>query len=280
MHWRLKIATLFVSLVVIAQETRVLSSPPALAALVAKAPAPTGVAPAARVTCPEGTLPDGDVCVHLALDESGPELYVARGAHHEKSGAFATYDQIPRLPERSPNYDAYVYPVPPGLAGGAAVVSGYDLDRPDEMQRRGTHLSHVGHGGVDLPQARGTRVAMLRLEHQVGDAEVLFTGHLFGTTVLTKQTINESGVQRDYIILFGHLDSIAPGVHPGRSLADGETVGTVGDSGSPGLVHLHYEVRRVRDGVDLLKIPAGARFIAEDVSIVCDPRNVLPLRSQ
>lgn len=279
MQWRLKVAVLFSAIVVLTHEGRVLRM--SSGAALAKVPttnAPSAGTPTARITCPEGTLPDGDVCVHLVLDESGPELLVAPGAHRDKSGAWATYQQIPRLPDRPPSYDAYLYPIPPGLTNGAAVVSGYDLDRPDEQQRRGQRLSHVGHGGVDLPQARGTKVSLIRLEHQTGEAEVLYTGPLFGTTVLTRHTLMENGVHRDYVILFGHLESIAPSVHPGRAVADNETIGTVGDSGSPGLVHLHFEVRRVRDGVDLRKVPAGPRFIAEDVSIVCDPRNVLPLK--
>jgi len=45
-------------------------------------------------------------------------------------------------------------------------------------------------------------------------------------------------------------------------------------------VHLHWEARRVREGVDArakVKLGGGA-LLADDVSVVCDPRNVLPLR--
>jgi murein DD-endopeptidase MepM/ murein hydrolase activator NlpD len=275
--WRLKASILFVALLALTRDGRVVRL--SVGHAQAKSRPPSVAADTSAPMCPEGTLPDGNVCVHLMLDESGPELAAATGAHREKSGAWSSYEQIPRLPERPPNYEAYVYPIPPGVPHGCPVISGYDLDRPDEQQRRGRRLTHVGHGGVDLPQARGTPVALLRLDHQVGDAEVLYAGHLFGTTVLTRHTLSENGQKRDYLALHGHLDMIAPGVHAGRTLADGEVLGTVGDTGSPGLVHLHYEIRRVRENVDLRKIPAGIRFIAEDVSIVCDPRNVLPLRA-
>jgi murein DD-endopeptidase MepM/ murein hydrolase activator NlpD len=77
-------------------------------------------------------------------------------------------------------------------------------------------------------------------------------------------------------MLLGHLDAIAPGVHVGSTLREGDLVGTVGDSGSPRIVHLHLEVRRVRDAVDLARVPAGAPMIADSVTVVCDPRNVLP----
>jgi murein DD-endopeptidase MepM/ murein hydrolase activator NlpD len=180
------------------------------------------------------------------------------------------------MPDRPRDYDAYIYPIPPGLPNGHYVVSGYDLDRPDAEQRRGRTLSHVGHGGVDLPQRKGTPIKSLALEHQEGDADVVYTGPLFGTTVITRHTLRESGKPRDYIVLFGHLESIAGGIVRGQSVKDGDLIGTVGDTGSPELVHLHYEVRRVREGIDAAKVGGGGMLLADSVSVVCDPRNVLP----
>lgn len=229
--------------------------------------------------CPPGTAPDNDACVHLTgLAEDGPLAPARANVHREKSGQLRQYEQIPRLPERPADYDVYRYPIPPGLPNGHYVVSGYDLDRPDDQQRRGAKLRHVGHGGVDLPQAKGTPVKMVALEHQEGDAEVLYTGPLFGTTVVTRHTLREGGRLLDYVVLFGHLDAIAQGVTPGVVLKDGELVGAVGDTGSPSLVHLHYEVRRVREGVDLGKTPAGPMLVQDAITVVCDPRNVLPLK--
>ncbi|HVJ93055.1 MAG TPA: M23 family metallopeptidase [Labilithrix sp.] len=228
--------------------------------------------------CPPGTAPDGDACIHLIASDDGPVVESHSQSHRERSGRWTTYEQIPRLPERPSDYDLYRYPIPPGLAGGHHVVSGYDLDQPDERQRRGPRLKHVGHGAVDLPQAKGTPVHMIALEHQEGDAEVLYTGPLFGTTILTRHTLREGGRPRDYILLLAHLDSIGADVTVGSTVKEGQVVGAVGDTGSPSLVHLHLETRRVREGVDLAKIPAGAPMIAESVSVVCDPRNVLPLK--
>jgi murein DD-endopeptidase MepM/ murein hydrolase activator NlpD len=182
------------------------------------------------------------------------------------------------LPDRPADYDLYRYPIPPGLPGGHFVVSGYDLDQPDAKQRRGGGLKHVGHGAVDLPQAKGTPVHMITLEHQEGEAEVLYAGTLFGTTVVTRHVLREGGRLRDYVMLLGHLDSIAAGVSAGTTVKDGQLVGTVGDTASPRIVHLHLEVRRVREGIDLTKVPAGAPMIADSVTVVSDPRNVLPLK--
>lgn len=247
-----------------------LSIPPVLGA--------DGPAALSALGCPEGTAPDGDACVHLDSVDDAPFAPAQSNAHREKSGRWYAYEQIPRLPDRPADYDLYRYPIPPGGANGHYVMSGYDLDKPDEQQRRGARLRHVGHGGVDLPQARGTPVSLVALDHQEGDAEVLYAGPLFGTTVLTRHTVREGGRARDYVVLFGHLESIAAGLSPGRTLKDGELVGAVGDTGSPGLVHLHLEIRRVRDEVDLAKVAAGPPMIADNISVVCDPRNVLPLK--
>jgi murein DD-endopeptidase MepM/ murein hydrolase activator NlpD len=161
-------------------------------------------------------------------------------------------------------------------------VSGYDLDRPDEMQRRGRRLRYVGHGGIDLAVPRGTPVNLPTLEHQQGGPQLIYAGWLFGNTVVTRHVILEGGERRDYLLVFGHLDAIAPGLNPGVDLRDGDVVGVVGDSGSKGLVHLHFEVRRWRTGTgDSPAAVATGRpdaLLSEAESVVCDPRNVLPIR--
>jgi murein DD-endopeptidase MepM/ murein hydrolase activator NlpD len=227
--------------------------------------------------CPAGTLPDGDVCVPIPTDdeEGGDELVAFGGAHHDKQGHFRTYEQIPRRPDRPAEYEAYRYPIPIPK-GMKLTMSGYDLDLPEGEQRQGRKFSHVGHGGVDLAAPRGTEVKVVALEHQEGDAEIVYVGKLFGTSVVTKHTLREGGRLRDYIVLYGHLDSAAAGIERGKApLPEGTVVGYVGDTGSEGIVHLHLEVRRVRDGVDLAKT-LPPRLVADEVTIVCDPRNVLP----
>jgi murein DD-endopeptidase MepM/ murein hydrolase activator NlpD len=248
---------------------------PVRVAIADRASAVRGADPLSPALCPTGSLPDLDVCVRVPQDDDdAPESEALENAHHDKRGHWIVYDQIPRRPERPADYDAYRYPVP---CEHGCVVSGYDLDRPDEMQRRGRKLSHVGHGAVDLPQKKGTPITMVALEHQQGDAEVVYVGPLFGTTVITRQTLREGGQLHDYVLLFGHLDAPAPGLTVGAHLKEGDVAGFVGDTGSPELVHLHLEARRVRDGVDVGKLAPGA-MIANENSVVCDPRNVLPLR--
>lgn len=228
-------------------------------------------------SCPQGTVPDDDVCVHLPEgqeEEEAPEAQSAENAHRDVHGQWVAYDQIPRRPDRDSDYDAYRYPV---ACASGCVISGYDLDRPDEMQRR--TRKRVGHGAIDIAAAKGTPVVLLDLEHQQGDAQVIYVGPLFGTTVVTRHTVREGGKLRDYIVLFGHLDGATPGLadHIGALLREGDPIGYVGDSGSAGLVHLHLEARRVRDGVDSSRLGPAA-LVDNAMTVVCDPRNILPTR--
>jgi murein DD-endopeptidase MepM/ murein hydrolase activator NlpD len=237
--------------------------------------APTATTPAiAQPICPTGTLPDMGMCLHLPDDDEAPDADLSSNAHRDSRGRWTTYDEIPRRPDRPAEYDRYRYPVP---CEHLCVVSGYDLDRPDEAQRRGPRSRQVGHGAVDLPQPKGTLVTMVSLDHQKGDAQVVYVGPLFGTTVVTRHTLLEGGQLRDYVLVFGHLDAAAPGVLAGALLGEGAAVGFVGDTGSPELVHLHLEARRMRDGVDVTRLGSAA-LVANENSVVCDPRNVLPLR--
>ncbi len=230
--------------------------------------------------CPRGTLPDGDACVHVPAmgqgdeDEGAPLSESSVNTHRDPLGRWVVYDEIPRRPDRPAAYDAYRYPVP--CEQNACVVSGYDLDRSDEKQRRGARLRQVGHGAVDLLEPRGTPIRLVALEHQEGPAEVIYVGPLFGITMVTRHTVREAGSLRDYLMLFGHMESVSPGIGAGTLLNEGDVVGAVGDTGSPGRVHLHLETRRLREGIDAAKLSPSA--LANSVSsIVCDPRNVLPL---
>jgi len=227
--------------------------------------------------CPARTLPDGGVCVPVPEGNAvgGETLLEARAQHHDRAGHLRAYDQIPRRPDRPSDYRKFQLPVPP-LPQQSFVTSGYDLDLPDDEQRRGAELKAVGHGGVDLAQKRGTPVTLVPLEHQVGDADVLFVGKLFGNSVVTHHAVREQTSVRDYLVIHGHLEKPAAGLLRGATLPAGAIVGYVGDSGSPGVVHLHLEVRRAREGVSLNALGPG-ELAQNSKTVACDPRNVLPL---
>jgi hypothetical protein len=235
------------------------------------------LAHAESASCPAGTLPDGAICVRLSEEDDSPELESYVGAHRDRDGRWVAYDQIPRRPDRPADYDLFRYPVP---CHSGCVVSGYDLDRPDELQRRGRRMRHVGHGAIDILEPRGTAVTLLALEHQQGDADLVYVGPLFGISVVTHHTIREARGLREYLLVFGHLAAPAAALSelpPGARLHEGDLIGFVGDTASPGLVHLHMEVRRLREGIGPKNL-GPARLVDNAISIACDPRNVLPLK--
>ncbi len=201
---------------------------------------------------------------------------VVSNSHIDRAGNFVTYDHVPKRPELPSEYSRYVYPVEP-WPGHATVMSGYDLGLPDAEQRRGAHLTYVGHGGVDLPQERGAPVRVVALRGAVGDPVVLYTGPLFGTTVLLLYNVREDGGTHAYVALHGHLDGIAAGLARGQTVSPGTVIGFVGDTGAAGIVHLHYETRLVR-GTDPMQLDPPTAIMRQEHSIACDPRNLLPLR--
>lgn len=225
--------------------------------------------------CPAETLPDHGACIPVNAptdpDAEAPE--VAQNEHHDRQGRLVRYEHIPRRPERAADYRRYALPIAVPK-NQAFLGSGYDLDLPDAEQRRGSGLKAVGHGGLDLAAARGTLVHGVRLEHQRGDAEVLYVGELFGTSVVTLHSVAEAGALRDYLIVHGHLERANTNLRKGSVVTPETTLGFVGDTGSPGIVHLHFEVRRVRDDVAVREL--GPRELVHNAkTIACDPRNVL-----
>jgi murein DD-endopeptidase MepM/ murein hydrolase activator NlpD len=227
--------------------------------------------------CGASLLRDHGVCVHLEEEQGENPLAVAIANQHVERGVgLRTYDQIPRRPDRPESYSAYLFP----LSNPTRVMSGYDLDLPDSNQRRAPTLRHTGHGGLDLTAARGAPVTVVLLEHESQEPEVLYAGGLFGTSVVTLHTVHEGGDVREYVVIYGHLDEIAAGIQAGRHLAPKEVVGFVGDTGSPGLVHLHLEIRRVRESAkirDAVRQAGGGAILLDWATVVTDPRNLLPL---
>jgi len=255
-----------------------LAPPPPLAPPLVVPPAQARGVDGMPALCGPRTVPDGDACVPLpapgALLDSAADLKAVPGGHNTPRHGWETYDEIPRRPERPADHAAYAYPVGTHEKP-ARVLSNYDLDLPGTQQRQGPGFKVTGHGGIDLAADRGATVSLVALEHQDGDAEVVFAGELFGTTVATSHAVREAGRLRQYVVLYGHLEraGVAPGAHP----KPGEVVGLVGDTGSPGIVHLHLEVRQVREGVTLGDIKEGRRLVDPAVTVPCDPRNVFPL---
>jgi hypothetical protein len=217
--------------------------------------------PGVAALCPPRTLPEGSACVPLPDSTAAAEE--PPGAVPRSAGA---QEHIPRRPDRPADAASYRFPL--GEPDRSPLLLGaFEVD-PDGEPRPGT---------VDLVAARGDRVAAVALEGQEGDAEVAFVGELFGITVGTVHSVREGARLQRYLVLHGHLERPGPGVVAGSRLRAGDALGFAGDSGSPGLLHLRLEVRKVREGARLEQL-APRRLLDSAVSIACDPRNVLPLR--
>ncbi len=226
--------------------------------------------------CAQGSMDLGGMCIPTGGSLNGEETLggdLIANAHVDRMGRRVTYLQLPRQQNLPAAYNRYVYPV----GAGREVASGYDLDRPDELQRRGATLHAVGHGGVDLPGVRGEPIRVISLRGETADPEVVYVGPLFGNTVVLRHIVREGSALRTYLAIHGHLDAPAPGIVRGLTVRPGTVLGTMGDSESMGFVHLHYETRLVRPGVDPMSVESPRRLVDQEVSVPCDPRNVLPM---
>lgn len=125
--------------------------------------------------------------------------------------------------------------------GGESLKKGF-LRSPLEFSRITSSFSnsrkhpifgfHRAHTGVDFGAPTGTRVKA------TGDAIVAFAGRKggYGNLVILK---HHSG----YETYYAHLSAFAPGMRPGRPIAQSEVIAYVGSTGASSGPHLHYEVR-------------------------------------
>jgi len=88
------------------------------------------------------------------------------------------------------------------------------------------------HKGVDYAAPTGTRVRV------TGNGIVEFAGRQggYGNLVVVRH-------QSKYTTWYGHLSRFAKGIHRGKRVSQGETIGYVGSTGLATGPHLHYEFR-------------------------------------
>ncbi len=232
-----------------------IAAPPASAS--AAAPAPSLV----EMPCPPRHLPEGATCVPL-LGKDDP-LVGDPEVQRERRARGRSYEVIPRRPDRPEDPRSFRYP----LAGPPLILRGFD-----DLATRPVDQSPVS---VELSAERGTAVLALSLPGQRGRTRVAATGRHVGNTVVSRHDVDEADRTRTYLLVHGRLDAPGPDAKAGAELDDGATLGFAGDSGSPGVVRLYLEARRVRedsviDGMDL------AKLVDASVSVPVDLRNVLP----
>jgi murein DD-endopeptidase MepM/ murein hydrolase activator NlpD len=109
--------------------------------------------------------------------------------------------------------------------------------------------THLPHPGVDFAAQRGTPV------RAVGDGVILVAGWngAYGKAIDLKH-------DSTYMSRYAHLDSFAPGVHPGVAVTKGQVIGYVGSTGRATGPHLHFELYKDQQYVN----PLSVDFPAEE----------------
>ena len=106
------------------------------------------------------------------------------------------------------------------------ISSGFGMRMHPIMQ------SWKAHRGIDYAAPAGTRI------RSIGDGVVEFAGQQggYGNMVILKHN-------GQYTTAYGHMSRIAPNLHRGTRVAQGDTIGFVGQTGWATGPHLHFEFR-------------------------------------
>ena len=129
-----------------------------------------------------------------------------------------------------------------------AAKNGPAFDWPVDEARvsRGFKAARKAHWGIDLANARGTRI----LSAERG--RVIYVGKQFrgyGNLVVIEH-------DEEWATLYAHLDKFL--VKEGQQVEQGQPVGLMGRTGRASGVHLHFEMRRNRAPVNPLSfLPQG-----------------------
>jgi hypothetical protein len=272
MHALVKGALAAAALSVIGTVTAVRAPPVVTAALprvASSSPPGSPVAALTQMPCPPRELPEGDACTPVPPLGAPDRADSDRGEmQRERRTRRSTVEIIPRKPDRPVDASAFAFP----LKGDEAplFLRGFDdtlpaADGPFEA-------SPVS---LEIVAARGAPVSTLMLDGQAGPTTVAATGRAIGTTLVTAHIVRAEGRERTILLVYGHLDALAPDLAVGRDLAPGDVLGFVGDSGNPGIVSLYLEARLVLDDASIAGLELGA-LLQPSFSVPVDARNVLP----
>jgi murein DD-endopeptidase MepM/ murein hydrolase activator NlpD len=90
------------------------------------------------------------------------------------------------------------------------------------------------HQGIDIMAPAGTPV----MAAAAGRILKLFKSAKGGTTIY------QSDPSGRYVLYYAHLQAYAPGLKQGQTVAQGEVIGAVGQTGNATTPHLHFEIQR------------------------------------
>ncbi|MEM1033078.1 MAG: hypothetical protein AAGN82_22215 [Myxococcota bacterium] len=205
----------------------------------------------------------GDGARRRRLARRGPETALA--ARFETSTGV---DQVPRLPDRPADWRRYQLPVEP-------LVRVYAPEDAGAGER--------ARYGVDLAGKAGAPVTLVDLEGQIGNAEVVGVGELFGVTVVVRhrvQAATTGQAERTLLAVYGQLSRPGPNIINGATLGPLAVVGYLEDEDE---ATVYFEVRGSRgprrEASEGDPPPSSLRrLIDPGLTVAVDPRNVLPLR--
>ena len=125
------------------------------------------------------------------------------------------------------------------------------------------------HRGIDYAAPSGTRV------RSVGDGVVEFAGRQggYGNMVILRHN-------GQYSTAYAHLSRISTGLRHGVRVAQGDTIGLVGQTGWATGAHLHYEFRIAGQARNPLTIAMPASLPIAAHEIPAFQRQAAPLAAQ
>jgi len=202
--------------------------------------------------CAKGTLPEGPVCVRIPAEDEAS----ARPA--DLGRARRAEEAIPRRPDRPADPARYRYPVE-----GQQVLGGFDVGATPQ--------------GVRLAAAPGETIKLVALDHQDGPAEVVFVADRPGAAaVATRHAVREGERTRVILLVFGHLDHVAPGLAVGAKLEAGAAIGFAAPKPP---TEISLEARQVRESAAAKAGPLDEKRLTDtSLAIPIDLRNVLATR--
>lgn len=137
-------------------------------------------------------------------------------------------------------------PEPRIAVPGSAPLPPYDVlipvvgVRPEDLADTFTDLrdSTRTHRAIDILAPTGTPVIA------AVDGRIL----RLHTSTLGGLTVYQMGPTNGWIYYYAHLDGYAEGLRAGQTVAAGDTLGYVGETGNAPIPHLHFAVWKVRPG--------------------------------
>lgn len=140
-----------------------------------------------------------------------------------------------------------------GVGPGSATVTrrvtraAQDGGKPEVVNRRVRYVGH--HIGIDYVAPRGTPI------NAVADATVVFAGTKPG---YGRMVILDHGA--GYQTYYAHLTAFTKGLKAGSRLARGEVLGQVGSTGISTGPHLHYEIRKHGEYINVFDVESRLSF--------------------